>query len=69
MIAEGDNVTNCAEGDAVEVRQQGLFIGDPYGKFVRQRVRYWLGQHFLVELNVTHHDHGWRHWVGRSREG
>ena len=30
---------------------------------------YWLGEHFLVEFNVSDREHGQRNWVGCSREG
>ena len=58
MSAEEDNVTHCVKGGVSEVRQQGLFLCDPNVELDKKKVRYRLGEHCIVEVDVVNREHG-----------
>ena len=66
---EGDNDTHSVKGGVSEVRQKGFFLCNPNVDSGRKKVRYCIGEPFIVELDVFDHEHRRRHWVRHSLGG
>ena len=58
MSTEEDNVTHCVKGGVPKVCQEFLSICNTDGESGEKKVRYWLGEHCLVEFNVDDCEHG-----------
>ena len=68
VSVEGDNVTHRIEGGVYKVRHRVLFLCDPDEESGRQKMREWLIEHHIDEVNVAGHEHEWQSWVRHSSE-